>query len=127
MTKILECVPLSRNEDIERYLQFFDKMIKEKKLPEYKKYDTTKNKIKKLKDEDDEWEDCQKKGDFNSLVLEITNKNKNRSNFENYFEQLEKKYTGKNKKKQELNDEEFEEIQKKLDEKKKKNIKKVKK
>lgn len=127
MTKILECVPLSRNEDIERYLQFFDKMIAEKKLNEFKKYDTTRNKIKKLKDENDEWEDCEKKGDFNSLVQEITNKNKNRNNFENYFDQLEKKYAGKNKKKQELNDDEFEEIQKKLDEKKKKSIKKVKK
>ena len=122
---ILESIPLSRNEDIGRFLKFYDEMIEEKKLENYKKYPTSRKRIKKLKEEDDEWED-DKNEEFEKLTKAITLKNK--GNFENYFDTLEKKYA-KNKKNidLELNDEKFDEIQKKLENNKKENLKKIKK
>lgn len=125
---ILETIPLSRNEDVERYLKFYDDLIKEKKLEEFKKFSTSRKRIKKIKDEADEWEDEEKKEGFDDLVKAITLKNK--PNFENYFESLEKKYAQKNNKKngkKDIDDGEFEEIQKKLDKNKKDNVKKIKK
>ena len=94
---ILESIPLSRNEDIGRFLKFYDEMIEEKKLENYKKYPTSRKRIKKLKEEDDEWED-DKNEEFEKLTKAITLKNK--GNFENYFDTLEKKYI--------LNDEKIE-------------------
>lgn len=132
VTKILECVPLSQNEDIDRFTKFLDEMIAEKKLPEYKKYDSTKKKIKKLKDENDEWEDYNKNEDFNKLVKQIALKNK--TNFESYFDHLEQKYGAEDRKKKiknkEIDEEEFQEIQKKIVKKKgegAKNLKRIKK
>ena len=113
VTLILETIPLSRNEDVERYLKFYEDLITQKKLEEFKKFATSRKKIKKLKDETDEWEDEEKKEDFGDLVKAITLKNK--SNFENYFDNLEQKYAKKNNKKkgkEEIDDGKFEEIQK---------------
>ena len=121
---LLETIPLSRNEDVERYLKFYDDLLKEKKLEEFKKFSTSRKRIKKLKDEADEWEDEEKKEGFDDLVKAITLKNK--PNFENYFDSLEKKYAKKNGK-EEIADGEFEEIQKKLEKNKKENVKKIKK
>ena len=72
-------------------------------------------------------EDEEKKG-FDDLVKTITLKNK--PSFENYFDGLEKKNAKKNQKKkgkEEIEDGEFEEIQKKLEKNKKENVKKIKK
>lgn len=50
MTKLLESIPLSANEDIPRFIQFFEEKIANKELKKYKTFDKTKNKVRELKD-----------------------------------------------------------------------------
>ena len=51
MVPLLECIPLSLNSDIERFIKFFDNKIEKKEIKKYKNYDKTKNKVRPLKDE----------------------------------------------------------------------------
>ena len=126
MKLILESIPLSRNEDIDRFLSFYDEMIKEKRLTEFKKYSLTRKKVKKLKNEEDEWEDDQKDEEFANLTKQIVMKNK--GNFESYFEGLESKYgKKKGRKNHEIEEEKFEEIRNKFEKNKKDKSKKAKK
>jgi DnaJ family protein C protein 9 len=46
---------LSRNEDIPRFIQFFEESIASNTLNKYKIFDTTKGKVRNLKDETDEF------------------------------------------------------------------------
>lgn len=67
MKSLLESIILSRNEDIERFLKFYDQQIAEKKLRNYRAYEITKKKIRKL----DTHESAQADKELTSLVAMI--------------------------------------------------------
>lgn len=52
---------LSENEDIERFVEFFDEEIKNDSLPNFPSYQKTKDKIQLLPDEKEEAEEALKK------------------------------------------------------------------
>ena len=116
---ILENIPLSENKDIERFINFYEKIIKEGVIERNELYEKSKNNIKLLKDEskeaDEELEKLKQQ-----IVLNQEKRNKNKDNF---YNNLLKKY-GKNNEEEfnDIDDEEFEKIQKSLlNNKKKKN------
>lgn len=46
---MLEWIPLSRNNDVKRFIEFFDKLIKEKEITEHlKMYKQTKDKVRRI-------------------------------------------------------------------------------
>ena len=51
MTQLIESIPLSTNEDIPRFIKFFEDQIQAKKIVKLKNFDKTKNKVRLLKDE----------------------------------------------------------------------------
>ena len=51
MTKILEFIMCSRNEDLPRFIEFFDSQIASKELVEYPAYKRTKGKVDMMPDE----------------------------------------------------------------------------
>jgi len=55
MVQLIESIPLSTNDDIPRFIQFFEDHIKSKKIPKYKSFDKTKNKVRHMKDETEEF------------------------------------------------------------------------
>lgn len=46
MIALLEFIPLSRNEDIPRFIEFFETKIKQKAIEKFKKFDKTKAKAR---------------------------------------------------------------------------------
>ena len=46
MVQLLESIPLSKNEDIPRFIQFFEEKIADKTLKKYKIFDRTKTKVR---------------------------------------------------------------------------------
>jgi len=52
VSRLLEWIPLSKNEDIDRLLKIIDKAIKEGKVKKFPKYSTSKKKVKLLKEEE---------------------------------------------------------------------------
>ncbi len=57
MTALLECIPLSVNEDIPRFIKFFEESLASKTISKYKAFDKTKGKVRLLKDETKEFEE----------------------------------------------------------------------
>jgi hypothetical protein len=51
MRKVLEFIMCSRNEDLPRFLAFFDKKIKDGELPTYPAYKKTRGKVEMMPDE----------------------------------------------------------------------------
>jgi hypothetical protein len=51
MAQLIESIPLSSNDDVPRFIQFFEDQIKNGSIEKYKSFDKTKNKVKLLKDE----------------------------------------------------------------------------
>lgn len=60
MTCLLENIPCSKNEDVPRFIEFFEEKIKDKTIKREKIFDKTKNKVRKLPDESREVEQMQK-------------------------------------------------------------------
>lgn len=54
MTLLLECIMLSENEDVPRFIELIENRIMSGELKKYKIFDKTKNKVKLLKDESEE-------------------------------------------------------------------------
>jgi DnaJ family protein C protein 9 len=48
MKALLESIMLSTNDDLERFIKFFEEKIHDKTLPTYKKFNQTKTKVKLL-------------------------------------------------------------------------------
>ena len=46
MKCLLEWIPLSKNEDVERYMKVYENLFKSKKLKNNKKFEETKDKVK---------------------------------------------------------------------------------
>lgn len=55
MIQLIESIPLSENNDISRFIEFFQAKIKTKLLPYYPKFNQTKTKVRILKDETQEF------------------------------------------------------------------------
>lgn len=117
---ILESIPLSLNEDLPRFIKFYEDKIQQEELKSYPKFESSKKNVKLLKDETKEhnknMKKKNKKDDINELTLMIANKHQNRMGF---LDVLESKYGGK-KGENDIDDEEFDRIQKNFDAKKKK-------
>lgn len=56
MIELIESIPLSRNEDIPRFISFFEEQIESKAIPRFKAFEKTKNKVRLLQSEEKEWE-----------------------------------------------------------------------
>ncbi len=70
MKGLLENIPLSSNESVKRYLHIYDELFKEKILVKNKSFTNTRNKIRKLQEDDpiEVEEEKKKLGDLCSLI-----------------------------------------------------------
>lgn len=88
MKTLLETIILSKNEDIPRFLKFYDQQIEEEKIPNFRAYTISRTKIRKLNTE--------QINETDSLVHLIRSKNNNQNDL---ISNLEKKYGNKGAKK----------------------------
>ena len=80
LTELLEWIPLSENDDIDKFILIYEDLFKKKVLKKNKNYTITKKKIKKLKtDNQEEVEDEKKK--FEDLCQQIVKKNNKNTNY----------------------------------------------
>lgn len=87
MKTLLETIILSKNEDIPRFLKFYDQQIEEEKIPKFRAFSISRTKIRKLNTES--------MNETDSLVHLIHSKN----NQTDFISNLEKKYGNKGTKK----------------------------
>ena len=126
---ILECIPCSKNKDVERFITIFESLFRKKVLKKNKNYEYSKNKIKLLKE--DQKEQKEAKETLDKLTQQIMLNQKKR-NFNDYLNGLANKY-GKNDiseegdNHEEISEEEFQKISNRLNKEKKKRNKKNKK
>lgn len=80
LTRILEFIPLSTNEDVTRFITILEDFFKDKTLKKTRLYNSTKNKIQLLVEEDQE-EVEKEKEKFKDLCSQIIAKKTNRSNY----------------------------------------------
>mgnify|MGYP002626277570 CR=1 FL=1 len=129
ITNILECIPCSKNEDVERFINIYESLFRKKVLKKNKNYENSKNKIKLLKE--DEKEKNEAKETLDKLTQQIMLNQKKR-NFNDYLDSLANKY-GKSDINEEsdiheeISEEEFQKISNRLNKDKKKRNKKNKK
>lgn len=89
MTHILEYIPLSEEEDLPRFFEFFENKIKEGEIEEYsKKFKATKSKVKSL---EKELSKEQAKAKMDELTAAILN---NASKRHDHFANMMAKYGG---------------------------------
>lgn len=131
--KLLETIPCSRNQDINRFLDIYESLFKRKILKKNKNYEATKSKIHLLKEDKQEEEEAKK--ELEKLTQQIM-LNKKKRNFNDYLDGLTEKYVKKFKndedgedfeeeQNKEISEEEFQKIANKLNgNKKKKNKRK---
>ena len=114
--KILEWIPYSTNDDVQRYIKIYEKLFKKKTLTKTKKFDETKNKVELLKEDAEEAKEAEKEMD--NLTKAIIG-NKRKRNFSNYLDNLKERYAKDEEDDGEIDDAEFEKIKKKKKKKKK--------
>jgi DnaJ family protein C protein 9 len=73
--KILEWIPYSTNDDVQRYIKIYEKLFKKKTLTKTKKFDETKNKVELLKEDAEEAKEAEKEMDNLTKAI-IGNKRK---------------------------------------------------
>ena len=54
MKHILEWIPFSKNEDVERYIKIYENLFKSKNLKKNKKYEDSKDNIKLIREDPNE-------------------------------------------------------------------------
>ena len=114
--KILEWIPYSTNDDVQRYIKIYEKLFKKKTLTKTKKFDETKNKVELLKEDAEEAKEAEK--EMNNLTKAIIG-NKRKRNFSNYLDNLKERYAKDEDDDGEIDDAEFEKIKSSMDKKKK--------
>ena len=114
--KILEWIPYSTNDDVQRYIKIYEKLFKKKTLTKTKKFDETKNKVELLKEDAEEAKQAEKEMD--NLTKAIIG-NKRKRNFSNYLDNLKERYAKDEEDDGEIDDAEFEKIKSTMDKKKK--------
>ena len=92
IANILECIPCSKNEDVERFKNIFESLFRKKVLKKNKNYEYSKNKVKLLKEDLKEQKEA--KETLDKLTQQIMLNQKKR-NFNDYLDSLANKY-GKN-------------------------------
>ena len=114
--KILEWIPYSTNDDVQRYIKIYEKLFKKKTLTKTKKFDETKNKVELLKEDAEEAKEAEKEMD--NLTKAIIG-NKRKRNFSNYLDNLKERYAKDEEDDGEIDDAEFEKIKSSMDKKNK--------
>jgi len=76
ITKILECIPCSKNEDVERFINIFESLFKKKVLKKNKNYEKSKNKIKLLKEDQKEADEAKESLDKLTQQIMLNQKKK---------------------------------------------------
>lgn len=102
MDGLLECIPLSKVEDVPRFIEYFDSQIKSGEIDEFiEVFNETKGTIRELKCEEDELKKLQEEEEFKSLQQTIMCRQKQRNgNQMDFISMMEMKYAEgtKNKK-----------------------------
>ena len=113
--KILEWIPFSKNEDISRYIKIYEKLFKNKSLKKNKKFEDSKDKVKLIKEDENEAKEASETLD--KLSKQIMGKKRKR-NCEEYLDNLKKKYAKDEEDNGEIDEEEFQKISKSIGKKK---------
>ena len=113
--KILEWIPFSKNEDVQRYTKIYEKLFKNKTLKKNKKYEDSKDKVNLLKE--DEKETKEAKETLDKFTKQIMGK-KTKRHCKEYLDNLKIKYAKDEEDNGEIDEEEFQKIKKKIDKKK---------
>ena len=78
ISDILECIPLSTNNDVDRFINIYDRLINQGILKKYKKYEKSKNNINLL--ESDDFEEKDAENQLDDLQKQIILRQQNRNN-----------------------------------------------
>jgi DnaJ family protein C protein 9 len=105
--KILEWIPFSKNEDVERYIKIYEKLFKKKTLNKNKKFEDSKNKVQLIKIDAEEAKEAEKEMDI--LTKAIVGKKRKR-NYNEYLDNLKERYAKDEDDEGEIDDAEFEKI-----------------
>ena len=125
ITLLLESIPLSRNDDVDRLIKVYEDLIKKKKIKKFDLFNKSKSNIKLLDENEDEKKEAE--DTLNDLRHQIMLNHKKRSD-NNYFDKLTKKYVNCDDEfYEDIDDEEFKKIQNEIKNKKKNQTKKNKK
>ena len=108
---ILEWIPFSKNEDVERYIKVFEKLFKKKTLKKNKKYEDSKDNVKLIKEDKEEAKEANETMD--KLTKQIMGKKRMR-NCDEYLDNLKNKYAKDEEDNGEIDEEEFQKISKTL-------------
>ena len=111
---ILEWIPFSKNEDIERYIKIYEKLFKKKTLKKNKKYEVSKDNVKLMKEDPNEVKEANE--ELDKLTKQITGKKRKR-NYNEYLDDLKNKYAKDEEDNGEIDEEEFQKISKSLNKK----------
>ncbi|EGR33193.1 hypothetical protein IMG5_206853 [Ichthyophthirius multifiliis] len=95
INSILECIPLSRNEDIDRFIKKYEQLIKDGKIKNLKAFSTSQKQISLL-DENEEEGFQEANDDLKELTMQILSKKQNQMSF---LDMIEQKYSQKQNKK----------------------------
>ena len=105
--KILEWIPFSKNEDVERYIKIYEKLFKKKTLNKNKKFEESKKKVQLIKIDVEEAKEAEKEMDI--LTKAIVGKKRKR-NYNEYLDNLKERYAKDEDDEGEIDDAEFEKI-----------------
>ena len=108
---ILEWIPFSKNEDVERYIKIYEKLFKKKTLKKNKKFEDSKDKVKLIKEDLNEAKEANETLD--KLTKQIMGKKRKR-NYNEYLDNLKNKYAKDDEDNGEIDEEEFQKISKTL-------------
>ena len=108
---ILEWIPFSKNEDVERYVKIYEKLFKKKTLKKNKKFEDSKDKVKLIKEDLNEAKEANETLD--KLTKQIMGKKRKR-NYNEYLDNLKNKYAKDDEDNGEIDEEEFQKISKTL-------------
>ena len=108
---ILEWIPFSKNEDVERYVKIYEKLFKKKTLKKNKKFEDSKDKVKLIKEDPNEAKEANETLD--KLTKQIMGKKRKR-NYNEYLDNLKNKYAKDDEDNGEIDEEEFQKISKSL-------------
>ena len=107
ITKILEWIPFSKNEDVTRFIKIYEKLFKKNTLKKNKKFENTKDKVQLIKEDAKEAEEAAETMD--KLTKQII-ANKRKRNYNEYLDNLKNKYAKDEDDNGEIDEEEFQKI-----------------
>ena len=109
--KILEWIPFSTNDDVDRFIKIYENLIKKKILVKNKAFEDSKTKVQLLKEDSEEAEIAEE--EMEKLTKQIMGKKRKR-NYNEYLNNLKQRYANEEDDEGEIDEEEFEKIKKTL-------------